>query len=222
MWKSIRYKEWIKLRRTALGLFIAGILLEVGIFSTVRHSLILGNANQYWHYIVFQDGIFYSIFKYFPLITGLLIGLAQYLPEITDKRIKLTLHLPVNEEKVILWMIVCGTAITLLIFFLLIALFIAIGSWFFPYEIIRQSLLTMLTWYLSGIAAYNLTALITMEPIWRQRIVYIILSIMTASMFFINDKFCSYVNIIPELLLFVAMSSISVLFSIYRFRKGEM
>ena len=36
----------------SLGLLVVGMLLEIGFYSTVRHSMILGNANQYWHNII--------------------------------------------------------------------------------------------------------------------------------------------------------------------------
>lgn len=222
MWNAIKYKEWLKLRWIVLGLLGVGVLMEIGFYLTVRHSLVIGNANQYWHNIVFRDAMFYRIYKYFPLITGLLIGLAQYLPEIRDKRIKLTLHLPAREDKLILWMVVCGTTTLILVYLLLIVLFSAIGLYFFPIQIIAQSICTMLPWYLAGIAAYNLTAFITMEPLWRQRILYTALSAAMIHLFFLTSKFCAYKNIISWVILFTAMTSISVLYSIYRFRKGEM
>ena len=222
MWNSIKYKEWLKLRWIALGLLVVGMLLEIGFYSTVRHSMILGNANQYWHNIVFRDAVFYRIFKFFPLIAGLITGLAQYLPEIRDKRIKLTLHLPAKEEKLILWMVLCGTAILIAVYVLLIALFALIGSYFFPIQIISQSVCTMLPWFLAGLAAYNLTACITMEPLWLQRIIYAALAAAMVNLFFITNKFCAYRTILPWIILFTTMTSISDLYSIYRFRKGEM
>src|SRR5688572_15540122 len=98
MLRSIFYKEWLKIGKITTILLCVGILAVSGIYLSVRHDLIVGDANKLWDFIVNQRHIYFSIFKFLPLIFGLLIGIAQFLPETTEKRIKLSLHLPINEE----------------------------------------------------------------------------------------------------------------------------
>ncbi len=99
MLSSIFYKEWIKIGKISLLLTAVGLLIIAGIHLTVRHDLLMKDAEIFWSEILYQKYVYFSIFKFLPLITGLLIGLAQFIPETIDKRIKLSLHLPINEER---------------------------------------------------------------------------------------------------------------------------
>src|SRR6478752_2517153 len=123
---SIFYKEWIKIGRISILLTIAGLLIIAGIYLTVRHDLLMKDAEIYWSDIIYQKYVYFSIFKFLPLLTGLLIGLAQFIPETIDKRIKLTLHLPINEEEIVLKMVGIGTTVVVLIFALL---FVTMYTW---------------------------------------------------------------------------------------------
>src|SRR5882757_1491799 len=108
MWKSIIYKEWLKIRKPAVILFLVGLLTIIGIYSGVRHDLVLRDAELVWVKIMIMNYVYFTILKFMPLIIGLLIGVAQFVPETIDKRIKLTLHLPVDEETVVLKMMGFG------------------------------------------------------------------------------------------------------------------
>ena len=222
MWKSIIYKEWIKIRKITIILFLAGILLIIGIYSGVRHDLILRDAELVWVKIMIQNYVYFTILKFFPLIIGLLVGVAQFVPETIDKRIKLTLHLPVNEETVVLKMIGFGVFSLFIVFGIMLLLFYSLGSCYFPYEIVGPSLVSILPWFMAGLASYFLIAFIIMEPIWKYRIFYIILGASFISLFFKGGMVGDYAPVLFSLLVLVACSSISTLFSIYRFRKGEL
>src|SRR5258708_11081220 len=151
MWKSIIYKEWLKIRKPAIILFLAGILLIIGIYSGVRHDLILRDAELVWVKILIMNSVYFTILKFFPLIIGLLVGIAQFVPEIIDKRIKLTLHLPVNEETVVLKMIGFGVFSLFIVFGIMLLLFYSLGSYYFPYEIAGPSLVSILPWFMAGV-----------------------------------------------------------------------
>ena len=222
MWKSIVYKEWIKIRRITVILFILGILVIMGIYSGVRHDLVLTNAELVWVKIMIMNYVYFTLLKFIPLIIGLLVGIAQFLPETVDKRIKLTLHLPVNEETVVLKMIGFGLFSLSLVYGIMLLLFYSLGSYYFPYEIAGTSLLTIVPWFLAGLAAYFLIAFIIMEPIWKYRIFYIVFGTSLISLFFKGGAVGDYTPVLSSLLLLVVLSSISTLFSIYRFRKGEL
>ncbi len=222
MWKSIIYKEWLKIRKPAVILFLVGLLVIIGIYSGVRHDLVLRDAELVWVRIMIMNYVYFTILKFIPLIIGLLIGVAQFVPETIEKRIKLTLHLPVNEETVVLKMIGFGALSLCLLFGFMILLFYGLGSYYFPYEIVGNSLASILPWFLAGLAAYFLVAFVIMEPLWKYRMFYIILGAAFVSLFFKGSIVGDYAPVSFSLFLLVAASSISTLFSIYRFRKGEL
>lgn len=222
MLRSIFYKEWIKIGRAAILLTAVGLLLIAGIYLTVRHDLLLKDAELYWYDIVYQKMIYFSIFKFMPLVTGLLIGLAQFVPETVEKRIKLSLHLPINEEEVVLKMLGIGTTIVLTSFLLLFAVIYAWGLVYFPVEMVQKTAVTVLPWFYSGLATYFLASFVVLEPLWKYRILYILTGGAFITFFYKSNVAGAYQPILLPLLLCVIMASISSLFSIYRFRKGEM
>lgn len=203
-------------------MFIVGILFIAGIYLNVRHDLVLSDAEKLWDVIVNQRYIYFSIFKFFPLIFGLLIGIAQFVPEIMERRIKLSLHLPLNEELVVLKMVGFGALTVFAAFLSLFLLFYVWGTVYFPTEILNMAALTVLPWFFSGLMAYFLASYIVLEPIWKYRIFYMITGAVLLSVFYKSNYAGAYA---PSLLILIAgilMASISSIFSIYRFRKGEM
>lgn len=222
MIRSIFYKEWIKIGKISILLTIIALLIIAGIHLTVRHDLLMKDAEMYWADIVYQKYIYFSIFKFIPLLTGLLIGLSQFIPETIDKRIKLSLHLPINEEEIVLKMVGIGTTIVLLIFALLFAMIYCWSLVYFPAEIVNKTAITITPWFLSGLAAYFLSGFVVLEPIWKYRILYIITGGAFITLFFKSNVAGAYQPAILPLTVCVLMAGISSLFSIYRFRKGEM
>lgn len=222
MIRSIFYKEWIKIGKISILLTIIALLIIAGIHLTVRHDLLMKDAEIYWSEIIYQKYVYFSIFKFLPLITGLLIGLSQFIPETVDKRIKLSLHLPINEEGIVLKMVGIGTTVVLLIFVLLFAVIYGWSLVYFPVEIVNKTALSIIPWFLSGLAAYFLSSFVILEPIWKYRILYLITGGAFITLFFKSNVSGSYQPAILPLLVCVLMLSISSLFSIYRFRKGEM
>lgn len=222
MIKSIIYKEWLKIKKVYLLLLAVGLLVVIGIYSNVRHELIVNDAESYWDLILNQKMIYFGVLKFLPLIMGLLIGVAQFVPETVEKRIKLTLHLPTNEETIVLKMVWFGAGSVLLLHILFISLFAFMGLYYFPIEIVSVALYTILPWFLAGIAAYFLTSFTILEPIWKQRIFYTLISGAFLTMFFKTAMPGAYQQVLVHLAILIACVSISTLFSIYRFRKGEM
>ncbi len=111
----------------------------------------------------------------------------------------------------------------LLIFTLFFAVTYGWGLVYFPVEIVNKTAVSILPWLFSGLAAYFLAGFVILEPIWKYRILYIITG--GAFIFALLQKAMYREPISPHLLpllAFVMMLSISSLFSIYRFRKGEM
>lgn len=222
MWKSIIYKEWLKTRWALLILSIIGILVLVYTFLQVRHGILFLQATDYWYSILFKGANYFSLFKYLPFLAGFGIAVAQYFPETVDKRIKLTFHLPENENKILIQMHLFGFLSILILFLVFIGSFVAGSAIFFPSDIITLTLITAIPWFLGGLATYSMVALVLLEPVWRYKILYALISYGFVSQFYLGAGLGEYAPSILSLTVLMLASSIVVLFSGYRFRKGEM
>ncbi|HNV66245.1 MAG: hypothetical protein ACOXZQ_01960 [Bacteroidales bacterium] len=222
MFKSLLYKEWIKIRLVfwlALGI---SLLALINIFLKVRHDILFVDAANYWYSFLFRNQIYFSILKFLPFVIGLAVAIAQYIPETVNKRIKLTFHLPVSENGVLIRMHAFGALILLALFLVILGLFTAGSAIFFPSNIIRASLITMLPWFLGGMATYFLVALILLEPMWIFRGLYTAVATGFVAIFFTGASIGAFGPVLLPLTLITLLLSCVVLFSGYRFRKGEM
>ncbi len=222
MHKAIFYKEWLKIR-WAVGLFLLlGLIVLVNIFLNVRYGVRFMDAHDYWYRIIIQGANYAASLKYIPLLVGLGLGVAQYFPEIVNQRIKLTFHLPIQENKVLLIQQGFGLCCLLLVYALYILIFVMGSSYFFPAEVIQMQLQTILPWFLGGLAAYSLTGLIMLEPLWIYRVLYTIIAYGFVSQYFLQAVPMAYSRVLWVFALLSLVTVIVVLFSGYRFRKGEM
>lgn len=222
MLKSLLYKEWIKIRLVvwvALGLSLIAL---VNIFLKVRHDILFVDAANYWYSFLFRGVTFFGIIKFLPFIIGLAIAIAQYFPETVNKRIKLTFHLPLSENSVLIWMHSFGALVLMGVFVTVLGLFTVGGAIFFPPDIIKASLLTMLPWFLGGMATYFLVALVLLEPMWIFRGLYAAIAAGFVTIFYAGASVGAFRPALLPLALITLLLSFVVLFSGYRFRKGEM
>ncbi len=222
MFKSIIYKEWIKIKWFAIISFIVSIGTVAYIWLDLNQGFEFIKAQDYWFNVIYRNTVYFSILKYLASAIGLSIGLAQYIPEVVDKRIKLTMHLPMNEEKMILKMMSFGGAVVLTILTVMFLFFIGISSIYFPTEIITAASLSILPWFLSGMAIYFIIGLVALEPIRRYQFAYSIIGLGLVSFFHKKALLGGYSHIAPKLVIITLVLSVSLLFSVYRFRKGEM
>jgi hypothetical protein len=222
MWKSVIYKEWLKTRWFLIIYAITGILAIGYMFLKVEHDFTFNDATNYWYNILFRGMPYFSILKFVPLAGALAVAIAQYFPETVNKRIKLTFHLPLNENKVLLMMMAYGTFVLLAIYLVIFGLFLGLSSVYFPYDIIMPAIVSVLPWFLCGLAAYYLIALIVLEPVWVYRFLYLLIAAAFIPLFLESSFTGGYGPANPVLLVFVIVLSLSILFSGYRFRKGEM
>jgi hypothetical protein len=221
MFKSLIYKEWLKTRWFLAGFLLLGWITLGLIFLKVQHDFKFYEAKNYWNSILFQVLHYFSSFKIIPLMGGLLVGISQYFPETVEKRIKLTFHLPVDEDKIILQMMSYGTLALTAIYMTLLVTFLLLSSAFFPQEIVISSLISIVPWLLSGYAVYFLIGLIVLEPIWKYRVLYTISSSFYITLYLKTAITGAYAPINILLSIATIVLSISLLFSGYRFRKGE-
>ena len=222
MFKSIVYKELIKIRFIVLLALGLSLLALVNIFLKVRHDILFVDAANYWYSFLFRGFTYFGILKFFPFAIGLAIAIAQYFPETVNKRIKLTFHLPVSENGVLIKMHAFGAG-TIAALFLVIILCFTIGSAiFFPSNIIVDSLVTMAPWFIGGLATYFLVALVLLEPVWLYRALYAAVSAGFVALFYRGAVIGGFSPVLLPLAVLTLLLSCVVLFSGYRFRKGEM
>jgi len=223
MWRSVIYKEWIKIRWFQLGLLLLGLLVVGNIFLKVQHNILFREAHNYWYMLLFQGLSYYGgLLKYLPLVVGAGLAVAQYVPEINSKRIKLTFHLPINENKVLIMMLGFGFLCLLGTFLLLYLLFMVLSNHFLAPEIVSAANFSIIPWFLSGFVAYFMIAMIILEPVWKFRVFYIIVVYFTIMLFLEPSLPGGYARLNPKLAILTVLSSVALLFSAYRFRKGEM
>ena len=222
MWKSIIYKEWLKIRFFLIGFTVLAMMGIAYLFLKVQHGFSFSGGANFWYNVLFMGSQFFDYFKYVPLSGGLLIAVAQYFPETIDKRIKLTFHLPLKENHVLLMMHAFGAGCLLLSYFLLIGVFISLSMIYFPSEMVVDSIITIVPWFMAGFVAYFFVALIIMEPVWLYRVFYAMIAGFFVTIYVRSPVMAAYGPAIPGLSLLMILLSIALLFSAYRFRKGEM
>jgi len=222
MWKSIIYKEWLKIRWFTIIYAVLSILAVSYLFLRVQHDTTFNEAKNYWYFILFKGFKFFDPIKYIPIVGGLLVAITQYFPETVNKRIKLTFHLPVNENKALITMMSFGTGCLLAIYIVLLLLFTGIAALYFPSDIIIPGLISVVPWFLAGFVTYYLVALIVLEPMWKYRFLYVVVAAAFIPLFFESGPAAAYKPVNITLAVLSIVLSIALLFSGYRFRKGEM
>lgn len=216
------YKEWLKIRWFLIGAAVVGLFVIAYMFMNAQRAITFSGANSLWYQILFQNRQFFMLMKYVPLLIGVVIGVAQYFPETVNKRIKLTFHLPLRENKALLMMLGAGLVSLLVCFLLHFVCFWIFSNAYFGFEITNAALISILPWFLAGFAAYFLVALIVLEPVWKYRIIYSIAAAAFVPLYLKYGMAGAYAPINLKLALLTVLISVSLLFSAYRFRKGEM
>ena len=222
MYKAIFYKEWLKTRWALLLFLILGIAVLTNIFLRVRYNINFMEAHDYWYRILIQGVNYAGSLKYIPLLAGLGLAIAQYFPETVNQRIKLTFHLPIRENKVLMIQHGFGLACLIAVYALYLIFFIAGSAIFFPSDIINMTLTTIMPWFLGGLATYSMVALILLEPLWLYRVLYAVIAYGFINQFFIRTVPLAYSGVMTGFALLAIITVIVILFSGYRFRKGEM
>jgi len=222
MLKSVVFKEWLKVRWFLVILTLIGVIAAGNIFLKVQHYITFQEANKYWYRILFENVQYFRYLKLVPLLIGLTIAVAQYIPEITSRRIKLTFHLPINENKILLLMLGFGVVILLISYAIIFSIFFGLSNHYFAKEMVQAAIISVTPWFLAGFAAYFMATLIIMEAIWKYRMVYFITACAFISLYFEYSIAGGYGPVNLKLSLLTLLVSVSLLFSAYRFRKGEI
>lgn len=175
-----------------------------------------------WSLVLFQNQSYYGLLKFLPLAGGLIVALAQYLPEAISKRLKLTFHLPLGENESLIIMQGFGVAGLLVAFLIFFGLFAAFSAAYFPVQMVADSFITMLPWILAGFSGYFFMSLIVLEPGWIYRFLYALIGVSFISVYFYTTDSAAYGPANSGLIVLTFLLSVVILFSAYRFRKGEV
>ena len=220
--KHLIYKEWLKTRWFASIALLLNLGVLIYIFIALRSNFLSAGGTIYLSTLMTYKTQFFSLYRYIPLGIALLIGLSQFVPEITDKRIKLTLHLPLHNLQIIYIMVVYGFVLLFLTMIPGILIFTGLISVYLPAEITIPVLQTMSPWLLGGFCAYFLIATIALEPAWKFRFLYILVSYKVLTLFFMYLSIGNAVSLLPVLCLITGLSGIAPVYTSYRFNKGQL
>ena len=220
MFKSLVYKEWLKIRWVFIGLAAINCLIVMNIYFDLSNTFKVYNANVVVGQFQAYEIVFYSDIKYILLLTGLILSIVQFFPEITQTRLKLTFHLPVKENKLMFQMISVGISL-LVIIFLVDEIFLSvIITSFLPREFFESMIITSLPWYIGGICTYLWVVIVFTEPNWTKRIISIFVAVGIMELYYAGDGYSQYA---PSLLYFVLLTvfcSAIVFLSAYNFKRG--
>ncbi len=220
MIKAIFYKEWIKMRWFCLvaALFLAGFTAYA--LLRVQRVITFKGAAHIWEVMLEKEVVFVDILQYLPVLLGVLLALVQFIPEMTHKRLKLTLHLPFPQRKMILLMMGVGlAALAVLSAVQAFVLWCYFHTLLAP-ELVSRILLTLLPWYLAGLALYPLAAWVCLEPTWRRRVADILVAVGVCRLFFLSETPQAYDGMLPWLLALLLCVLFFPLLSVYRFKQG--
>lgn len=224
MFKSLVFKEWLKIKWIFVGLVALNFLIILNIYLNTANTLKVYSANAVLAKLLTYEILFYSDLMYVPLLSVLLLAIFQFFPEINQKRLKLTFHLPVRENKLLIQMALVGVSLSAIIFLIDSFLISLISLTFFPKELFNAMLITTLPWYIGGLCAYFWVVMIFIEPNWTKKIVnslagYCIVSLFYAGIYGGTGYNRLETSLIYFLLLSVLCGTI-IFISSYNFKRG--
>jgi hypothetical protein len=215
---AIFCKEFLKFRWTWLTVLVLNLALMAYLYVATRQLFILDHAEMVWYRVLHLGSIHYEMFKYVPVITGLLLGCIQYLPEMWGERLRLSLHLPISPHLLILAHLLVGlTALGLAIVVDLAAL-AWITSIYFPIDGVVTMVVTALPWTIAGVATYLGTTLGLLEPNYKRKIFNLVVSAGVVVSLLQPTEPGGYALSLPYLVLVVGLMVPTVLLPAYRFR----
>ncbi len=189
-------------------------------FLKLGRSFRFAGHEHLWDVIINKLQFLFTQIRFFPLAAGIVMAAAQIIPETASSRLKLSLHLPLKETVVTTRLLSFGFFSLLCVFSITLMMQILIGRIYFPNEIISNMWLTLLPWYVAGIAAYFTFIFSAVEPVWKRKLINGLLSVFILWVFLLKTSPGAYKNallLMPTLLLIsIALSY----YSVYRYKTG--
>ncbi len=221
MIKAIFYKEWIKCRALISLLALIAVALVVYLFIDNANLLRTSSAVAIWSQLA-EGGIsLFSIYiKMFMPLAALSISVMQYSLEMANKRLKLTLHLPCSEAKIVGAMQLFGVSMVMGLYAMILVPSYLGLSLFYPSELVVAMFISIIPYALAGVASYFFVMWIIVEPIWRRRAIYLLISAVLLVPFMFNAMLGATIYMLPFLVLIVGGSIASAYYSAARFKDG--
>lgn len=217
---AIFYKEWIKTRWYLL-------LATITMFGFVIYSMLrinrvanLKGIEHVWEVMLAKDVVFVDLLEFIPLLVGTLLAVVQFVPEMYRKCLKLTLHLPVPQLKMVNQMLLFGLISLVGCFAICFLIMWCYMQSVFPHELYNRVLLTSAPWFVAGVAAYLLIAWVCLEPTWKRRVLYLVVSILLLRVFFLASAPEAYNGFLPLLAIYTLLLTTLSWLSIARFKEG--
>ncbi len=220
MFKALAYKEWLKVRWAYAISFLIGLIVLLVINLNMRAIVEFNNANTIWNYIVFKGYMFFSQLEYIPILVALILGFAQFLPEVQNLRLKLSLHLPLKENSTLLFMLTYGFLLLLSQYIIFAILLTLISVKFFPSEITVAMLITVVPWFLAGMATYFVVSVTLVEQLWLRRIIIAIFGFGFIDILMSGDSYGQYLYVIPHYVIFTLLLGYLIILAGFRFKRG--
>lgn len=218
--KAIIYKEWLKTRWFLLGAVAVAVIFTSYTILNLAKVVEFRGAATLWGAMVAKDALLVDSLRYIPLLIGGLLAIVQFVPEIVQKRLKLTLHLPYPQGKMIECMYWAGMSV-LAVIFVLQGAAVAYGlSQWVVCELVSRTVVSVAVWYLAGFAAYTWIAAACLEPVWKTRVVIVLVLAGLFRLLFISSTPEAYSGIMPGLVVFVLCGQVMIFHSISRFKEG--
>jgi len=223
MFKSVFFKEWLKIRWAAAGVMIVFLLMLGYIYLNTSYYMRFIEPKGMWYNVVIRGIIYYGeLYIYLPLFAGTLLGITQFVPEVSASRLKLALRLPMKENIMLLTMLSIGTIVLFIIYILSYIILSIISLYFFPVEILYSLIITSLPWYLAGLAAYWAVAMISIEILWKIRVALLVVFYGFISLLFSLQFYNTYAHSIILFMILSFFFAFQTFLSAYRFRKGVL
>ena len=220
MFKSLAYKEWIKLRIYWGLIFLAHLAFCLFLCLQLRRVCKINDALPVWDNWLFKDYLFFRACEYGPLLIGIVFAALQFFPEILSKRLRLVLHLPLGEERVVGAHLMVGLGLLTLAFLPGVALLAGYACVWFPHEFFLNLAYIYAPWLLGGYAAYLFAVFTLLEPTWRYRILNFLIGAAFVRLFYFPTSYDGYIRLLPWLGLATVAAVVLPLLSVNRFGKG--
>ncbi|MBI5474763.1 MAG: hypothetical protein HY961_20680 [Ignavibacteriae bacterium] len=220
MYKSVVYKEWLKIRWAYAAMILISVLALGNTILNLKSVVRFHSPVAVWSAVILQSYLFYDIFRFVPLLVALVIAASQFVPEVHSSRLKLSLHLPVRENTIVMQMLSVGLiGVALIYAFIGLALSI-ITAVNFPTEVLTSMLLTIAPWFLAGVVGYLALATAIVEPRWIRRVILVIVGYGFVDTLLVLGTFKMYERVLPQLTMLGSFFTLGILLSAYRFRRG--
>lgn len=220
MYRSLLYKEWIKMRWFVLLAAVISLVTLINMWLTIRRGFEFQNAMMLWMRTLLDQQLYYNGIRYNLVIAGVIFALVQFVPETSKRRLRLLFHLPVAHNRALFTMLGAG-ALALLSMVLLNAVFLwAVMSKYFPVEAQGAALLTSAPWFAAGFLTYFTVALVLLEPSRVRKIAYAAGGWGLVKLYFLGRGYCEYNHAWIAFAVILLLALAAPALPAYRFKRG--